>query len=195
MRAGVGFWVWGGGGGGRPALLAAGGVRSSGGVPTAAPPPPAPAPPGNPRVAAGLQPAAASELEALLDKAAAVARAVGARDQESHGGGNQGNHGRRRQALGHIRAVMARAKANTWVRARGARRRRRPGQPARPPALLRLGLLQPRRARLKSALPATSQEVRSLHGLATATLKALGVAEGGGGGGGGAASGSQGGGP
>jgi hypothetical protein len=37
-------------------------------------------------------------------------------DQESHGGGNQGKHGRRRQPLGHVRALMARAKANTWVR-------------------------------------------------------------------------------
>lgn len=70
---------------------------------------------GNPRVQAGLQPASASELEALLEKIGAVARAVGESDQESRGGGNQGQHGRRRLPLGHIRALMARAKANTWV--------------------------------------------------------------------------------
>jgi hypothetical protein len=55
-------------------------------------------------------------------------------DLESHGGGNQGNHGRRRLPLGHIRAILARSKANTW-------------------------------------------EVRSLHGLAAAALRALGVEE------------------
>ncbi|GBF98626.1 rRNA methyltransferase [Raphidocelis subcapitata] len=89
---------------------------------------------GNPRVQAGLQPAAASELEALLAKVAALARAVGVSDLESHGGGNQGNHGRRRLPLGHVRAILSRAKANTW-------------------------------------------EVRSLHGLAAAALKALGAEE------------------
>jgi hypothetical protein len=79
----------------------------------------------------GLQPASAAELEALLAKFAAIARAVGVSDAESLGGGNQGSHGRRRLALGHLRALMSRARANTW-------------------------------------------EVRSLHGLATAALKALG---------------------
>ncbi|KAI8466150.1 MAG: Alpha/beta knot methyltransferase [Monoraphidium minutum] len=69
---------------------------------------------GNPKIQAGLQPASASELESLLGRVAAIARAVDMSDQESHGGGNQGNHGRRRLPLGHIRALMARAKANTW---------------------------------------------------------------------------------
>ena len=35
--------------------------------------------------------------------------------EESQGGGNQGNHGRRRLPVGHIRALLSRAKANTWV--------------------------------------------------------------------------------
>jgi hypothetical protein len=35
---------------------------------------------------------------------------------DSRGGGAQGSHGRRRLPVGHIRAVLARAQANTWVR-------------------------------------------------------------------------------
>ena len=46
---------------------------------------------GNPRVQAGLQPAAASELEALLGKVAAVARAVGVRWERKRGGGGTGH--------------------------------------------------------------------------------------------------------
>lgn len=34
---------------------------------------------------------------------------------DSRGGGAQGSHGRRRLPLGHIRAILSRAQANTWV--------------------------------------------------------------------------------
>jgi tRNA C32,U32 (ribose-2'-O)-methylase TrmJ len=98
--------------------------------------------PGNPRVQAGLQPAAASELEALLAKVAAVARAVGVRCA-------------RRTAVfwgpgGLLAARRARARLCAWQRPsrppaprcppppqpRGEPRRRQPGQPraAAPPA-------------------------------------------------------------
>jgi hypothetical protein len=35
--------------------------------------------------------------------------------EDSRGGGAQGSHGRRRLPLGHIRAILSRAQANTWV--------------------------------------------------------------------------------
>eukprot|EP00882_Tetradesmus_deserticola_P026496 GHRQ01029240.1.p1 GENE.GHRQ01029240.1~~GHRQ01029240.1.p1 ORF type:complete len:360 (+),score=92.79 GHRQ01029240.1:177-1256(+) len=63
----------------------------------------------------GLQPAAASELSALLTKLSAIAGSVGMSGEDSRGGGAQGSHGRRRLPLGHIRAIMSRAQANTWV--------------------------------------------------------------------------------
>lgn len=86
----------------------------------------------SPAVREGLQPVTVAELEALLAKVARVAAAVGISGEESQGGGPKGNHGRRRLPLGHVRALLSRAKANTW-------------------------------------------EVRSLHGLASAVLKALGL--------------------
>jgi hypothetical protein len=64
-----------------------------------------------------LQPAAASEVEALLTKVSAIAEAVGQSGAESRGGGAQGSHGRRRLPLGHIRAVLSRARINAWVSA------------------------------------------------------------------------------
>ncbi len=62
----------------------------------------------------GLQPVSGAELEALLAKAARIAVAAGAAGDESRGGGAQGNHGRRRLALGHLRAVLQRARTTTW---------------------------------------------------------------------------------
>ncbi|WIA30566.1 hypothetical protein OEZ86_000649 [Tetradesmus obliquus] len=62
----------------------------------------------------GLQPAAASELSALLAKVSAIAKSVGMSGNDSRGGGAQGSHGRRRLPLGHIRAILSRAQANTW---------------------------------------------------------------------------------
>ncbi|KAF6257430.1 SpoU rRNA methylase family-domain-containing protein [Scenedesmus sp. NREL 46B-D3] len=62
----------------------------------------------------GLQPAAASELSALLNKISAIASSVGMSGEDSRGGGAQGSHGRRRLPLGHIRAILSRAQANTW---------------------------------------------------------------------------------
>jgi TrmH family RNA methyltransferase len=69
---------------------------------------------GDPNVQRGFQPASARELEALLDKAAALAIAAGEPPEESTGGGNQGRHGRRRKAQGHLRAVLQRARVTTW---------------------------------------------------------------------------------
>jgi hypothetical protein len=68
----------------------------------------------------GLQPAAASELSALLAKISAIASSVGMSGEDSRGGGAQGSHGRRRLPLGHIRAILSRAQANTWVSMQGA---------------------------------------------------------------------------
>jgi hypothetical protein len=67
----------------------------------------------------GLQPAAASELSALLAKISAIASSVGMSGEDSRGGGAQGSHGRRRLPLGHIRAILSRAQANTWVSMQG----------------------------------------------------------------------------
>ncbi|KAG2498757.1 hypothetical protein HYH03_003496 [Edaphochlamys debaryana] len=70
----------------------------------------APAGPGGGSAGAdpGLQPASAREVELLLEKAAAVAAAVGISPDEGRGGG--GNHGRRRLPIGHLRAVLSRAR-------------------------------------------------------------------------------------
>lgn len=77
---------------------------------------PACLPPGSPAAREALQPAAASEVASLLAKVAAIAEAAGMSGADSRGGGAQGSHGRRRLPLGHIRAVLARAQINTWVR-------------------------------------------------------------------------------
>jgi tRNA C32,U32 (ribose-2'-O)-methylase TrmJ len=69
---------------------------------------------GDPSSQRGFQPASAREIEALLDKAAALAIAVGEPPEESTGGGNQGTHGRRRKAQGHLRAVLQRARVTAW---------------------------------------------------------------------------------
>ncbi|PNW78901.1 hypothetical protein CHLRE_09g393876v5 [Chlamydomonas reinhardtii] len=61
---------------------------------------------------AGMLPASAQEVELLLRKVAAIAEAVGMSGAESKGGGNNGNHGRRRLPLGHLRAVVSRARVN-----------------------------------------------------------------------------------
>jgi TrmH family RNA methyltransferase len=69
---------------------------------------------GDPNQQQGFRPASAAELEALLDKAAALALAAGESPDESSGGGNRGTHGRRRKAQGHLRAVLQRARATAW---------------------------------------------------------------------------------
>lgn len=61
-----------------------------------------------------LQPAAASEVQALLSKVAAIAEAAGLSGADSRGGGAQGSHGRRRLPVGHIRALLSRASINAW---------------------------------------------------------------------------------
>ncbi|KAG2454033.1 hypothetical protein HYH02_001074 [Chlamydomonas schloesseri] len=61
---------------------------------------------------AGTLPASAQEVELLLLKVAAIAEAVGMSGAESKGGGNNGNHGRRRLPLGHLRGVVSRARVN-----------------------------------------------------------------------------------
>ncbi|KAG2432469.1 hypothetical protein HXX76_008814 [Chlamydomonas incerta] len=61
---------------------------------------------------AGTLPASAQEVELLLRKVAAIAEAVGMSGAESKGGGNNGNHGRRRLPLGHLRGVVSRARVS-----------------------------------------------------------------------------------
>ena len=69
---------------------------------------------GDPSQQQGFRPASAAELEALLDKSAALAVAAGESPDESSGGGNRGTHGRRRKAQGHLRAVLQRARVTAW---------------------------------------------------------------------------------
>lgn len=61
-----------------------------------------------------MQPAASSEVAALLSKVSAIAEAVGQSGADSRGGGAQGSHGRRRLPVGHIRALLSRAQINAW---------------------------------------------------------------------------------
>lgn len=69
---------------------------------------------GDPSQQRGFQPASAAELEALLDKAAALAISANESPDESTGGGSRGTHGRRRKAQGHLRAVLQRARVTAW---------------------------------------------------------------------------------
>jgi tRNA C32,U32 (ribose-2'-O)-methylase TrmJ len=62
---------------------------------------------------ASTQPAAHSELAALLDKLSAIATAAGVSGEDSRGGGAQGRHGRRRLPVGHARALLGRSAAST----------------------------------------------------------------------------------
>lgn len=71
-----------------------------------------------------LQPAATSEVQALLSKVTAIAEAVGLSGADSRGGGAQGSHGRRRLPVGHIRALLSRASINAWVSVGVCARRR-----------------------------------------------------------------------
>jgi len=70
---------------------------------------------GSPAAREALQPAAASEVSALLGKVSSIAEAVGLSGADSRGGGAQGSHGRRRLPVGHIRALLSRAQINAWV--------------------------------------------------------------------------------
>eukprot|EP00879_Flechtneria_rotunda_P014117 GHRR01014747.1.p1 GENE.GHRR01014747.1~~GHRR01014747.1.p1 ORF type:complete len:367 (+),score=101.63 GHRR01014747.1:1455-2555(+) len=69
---------------------------------------------GTPITRKALQPAAGSEVAALLAKVSQIAANVGLNGEESRGGGAQGSHGRRRLAVGHIRSILSRAQASTW---------------------------------------------------------------------------------
>lgn len=69
---------------------------------------------GSPAAREALQPAAASEVSALLGKVSSIAEAVGLSGADSRGGGAQGSHGRRRLPVGHIRALLSRAQINAW---------------------------------------------------------------------------------
>jgi len=99
-----------------------GGNGSGGSGSSAAPRPPSPpvnpgierSAAGDPRTQRGFLPASAAELDALLDKAAALAIASGGTPDESTGGGSRGTHGRRRKAQGHLRAVLQRARVTSW---------------------------------------------------------------------------------
>eukprot|EP00889_Picochlorum_renovo_P001084 jgi/Picre1/28114/NNA_003521.t1 len=54
-----------------------------------------------------------SELNALLSQVTGVVSHLGLDTTESRGGGDQGNHGRRLQPLGHLRNVLMRSRATT----------------------------------------------------------------------------------
>ncbi|PSC75750.1 rRNA methyltransferase [Micractinium conductrix] len=54
-----------------------------------------------------------AEVEALLARAAALLEAAGFSSKESSGGGNRSNHGRKRQLMGHVRALLLRGQAST----------------------------------------------------------------------------------
>ena len=56
-----------------------------------------------------MSPAPASEIEALLQRWSAVVRGAGLTAAESIAGW-QGSHGRKRRTVGHIRAVLSRAR-------------------------------------------------------------------------------------
>ena len=56
-------------------------------------------------------PAVYEDVEALLARAAALLESAGINTEVSSGGGDKGNHGRRRKSFGHLRALMNRAMA------------------------------------------------------------------------------------
>ncbi|GAB4818563.1 hypothetical protein N2152v2_005609 [Parachlorella kessleri] len=59
-----------------------------------------------------LAPADQGQLEALLDRWAALLEGAGISAKESTGGGHKGAHGRRRKAMGHMRSLLLRGRAN-----------------------------------------------------------------------------------
>ncbi len=104
-----------------------------------------------------MSPAPASEVEALLQRWSALVRSAGLTDAESIAGW-QGSHGRKRRTVGHIRAVLSRARVTQKAcSAAGCLRER---------WLLSCSA----RADASSCL---QQEVNALHGLCSALLKAL----------------------
>jgi tRNA C32,U32 (ribose-2'-O)-methylase TrmJ len=64
---------------------------------------------GRTRLEAMMSPAPASEIESLLQRWSALVRRAGLTDAESIAGW-QGSHGRKRRTVGHIRAVLSRAR-------------------------------------------------------------------------------------
>jgi len=54
-----------------------------------------------------------SELNALLSRVTKIVSQLGLETTESRGGGDQGNHGRRLQPLGHLRNMVMRSRATT----------------------------------------------------------------------------------
>lgn len=56
-------------------------------------------------------PAVHEDIEALLTRAGTLLESAGINTEMSSGGGDKGNHGRRRKAFGHLRALMNRAVA------------------------------------------------------------------------------------
>ncbi len=102
-----------------------------------------------------MSPAPASEVEALLQRWSALVRSAGLTDAESIAGW-QGSHGRKRRTVGHMRAVLSRARVTQKAcKYCMASRHVTP-------------LLH--HANASSCLP---QEVNALHGLCSALQKAL----------------------
>ncbi|PRW50932.1 rRNA methyltransferase [Chlorella sorokiniana] len=60
-----------------------------------------------------LASASQAELEALLQRAAALLEGAGISAKESIGGGDKSNHGRRKQLMGHVRSLLLRSQAST----------------------------------------------------------------------------------
>ncbi|KAI3426975.1 hypothetical protein D9Q98_006919 [Chlorella vulgaris] len=59
-----------------------------------------------------LAPANQAELEALLQRMAALLQAAGISAEESVGGGPKSNHGRRKRLMGHARSMLLRSQAS-----------------------------------------------------------------------------------
>lgn len=58
-------------------------------------------------------PASHAEVDALLDKVNQMLCSIGIVVPESIGGGDRGNHGRKRQSTGHLRSIFQKSKATT----------------------------------------------------------------------------------
>ncbi|EFN56840.1 hypothetical protein CHLNCDRAFT_144422 [Chlorella variabilis] len=60
-----------------------------------------------------LQVASQAELESLLLRVAALLEAAGISAEESIGGGDKSNHGRKKRLMGHVRSLLLRSQAST----------------------------------------------------------------------------------
>lgn len=61
----------------------------------------------------GYQPANHSEVDALLSRISSLMGQAGISAEESTGGGDKSNHGRKRRPFGHVKAVLQRSQLST----------------------------------------------------------------------------------